>query len=306
MDLNALREFSAIASEGSFAGAARRLGTPKSTVSKRIQDLEAALGVTLIERSTRKLRLTEEGALVLARADRILADADEIEGALAGQQTAVRGHLRIAVPTLFGQTFIGQVVAVSRRLHPDLTLEVVLTDSHPDPVEEGFDGAVRLGEVSDSRVVCKRLATTRRDCVAAPDLVPLPLDQPAMIAGLPVLMYGVGLIQTWYFERAGQQASVRLAGGAAMTSHLAVRDAALGGAGVALLPLYLVEQDLAAGRLVRVLDGWHAPDGEVSFVYPDALALSARLRGFIEILEQAFPNGTLHDGVLSAPHAPCP
>ncbi|MCB1391201.1 MAG: LysR family transcriptional regulator, partial [Rhodobacteraceae bacterium] len=139
MDLNALREFSAIASEGSFAAAARKLGTPKSTVSKRIQDLETALGVRLIERTTRRLRLTAEGALVLSRAERILADAGEITRALAVCDDTVGGHLRIAAPVLFGQSFMGQIVAVSRRVFPDLTLEVVLTDSQPDLVEEGFD-----------------------------------------------------------------------------------------------------------------------------------------------------------------------
>lgn len=301
MDLNALREFSAIASEGSFAAAARKLGTPKSTVSKRIQDLEAALGVRLIERTTRRLKLTEEGAFVLARADRILADAEEIRCALGRRQDTISGHLRIAAPALFGESFIGQIVAACRQLHPGMTLEIVLTDSQPDLVEEGFDGAVRMGASQDDRYVSRPLAQSWRVCAAAPELVPAPLAGPEDLAGLPVLLHGVGLIQTWHFEREGRSGSVRLVGGAALTSYRALRAAALGGAGAALLPLFLIEEDLAAGRLVPALDGWYPPVDTVHFVYPDAQALTARLRVFMQALDRAFPKGTLHDSVLSQP-----
>lgn len=299
MDLNALREFAAIATEGSFAGAARRLGTPKSTVSKRIQDLEAALGVQLIERTTRRLKLTQEGTLVLARADRILSDADEIRDALAGQDAEVRGHLRIAAPTLLGDIFLGKIVAVCRRLYPALTLEIVLSDGQPDMAQEGFDGAIRLGHSDDNRYVSVPLATTRQVCVAAPDIIAKPLVHPQDLGSLPILMFGVGLIQTWRFSKNGQATSVRLAAGVSLTSHHALRSAAIGGAGVALLPLFLVERDIEHGHLVPVLEGWSQPETEVTFIYADAHSLSARLRAFQRVLTEAFGNGTLHGSVLN-------
>lgn len=299
MDLNALREFAAIAQEGSFAGAARRLGTPKSTVSKRIQDLEAALGTRLIERTTRKLRLTAEGTLVLARAERILADAGEIAGALGAGP--VTGHLRLAVPVLFGQTFMGQIAAASRRLHPRLSMEVVLSDGQPDLVEEGFDAAIRLGENSVGAYAAETFATTRRVVVAAPDLVAAPCDHPRGLADLPALLFGHGLVQSWSFTDGRRIVSVRLAGGLAMTSQAALRDAALGGAGVAQLPLYLVEADLAAGRLRPALSGWDCPEMAASLVYPGAHALTARLRAVLGLLKEAFPAGTLHGGLLRGP-----
>ncbi|WP_193142598.1 MULTISPECIES: LysR family transcriptional regulator [unclassified Meridianimarinicoccus] len=298
MDLNALREFTAIASEGSFAAAARKLGTPKSTVSKRIQDLEAALGVRLIERTTRKLSLTPEGALVLSRAKRILADAGEITRALSPADDGVAGHLRIAAPVLFGQSFMGQIVAVSRRVYPDLTIEVVLTDSQPDLVEEGFDAALRVGHPHDTPFVSRTIAQSHRVAVAAPQIVARKLEDPADLAGLPVLFHGVGLVHSWHFVKERQDRTVRLAGGVAMTSYPALKHAALGGAGVAQLPLYLVEQELAQGQLVEVLDGWQIPPGEIVFVYPGPQALTARMRAFLELLENAFPDGTLHGGVL--------
>lgn len=301
MDLNTLREFSAIAAEGSFAAAARRLAMPKSTISKRIQDLEAALGVRLMDRTTRRLSLTAEGALVLARAERILADAGDIARALSDpDDTAVRGHLRIAAPVLFGQAFIGQIAAASRRLYPDLTLEVVLTDSQPDLIEEGFDAAIRVGHPPDSPFVAQPFARSEQVVVATPDLCPEPLADPAGLAALPVLLHGVGLVQGWHVSRGREDRTVRLVGGLALTSHVALRDAALGGAGVAQLPLFLVERDLAEGRLVRVLDGWAGASAELYFVYPGPQALTARLRAFRDLLVQAFPDGTLHGGVLRA------
>ncbi|TDL86947.1 LysR family transcriptional regulator [Meridianimarinicoccus aquatilis] len=298
MDLNTLKEFSAIATEGSFAAAARKLGMPKSTMSKRIQDLEAALGVRLIERTTRRLNLTAEGALVLARAERILADAGEITRALSEPDGAVRGHLRIAAPLLFGQAYLGQIVAASRRLYPDLTLEIVLTDSQPDLIEEGFDAAIRVSHPADSPFVSQTIARSHRVTVAAPELCDLVIDDPADLAGLPILLYGIGLVQTWHFQQGKLDKSVRLAGGLAMTSYFALRDAAIGGAGVAQMPLFLVERDIAEGRLMQLLPNWACPAAELSFVYPSPQALTARLRAFRDLLVQAFPDGTLHGGVL--------
>ncbi|MFV0244189.1 MAG: LysR family transcriptional regulator [Qingshengfaniella sp.] len=299
MDLNALREFSAIATEGSFVGAARRLGTPKSTVSKRIQDLEADLGVTLIQRTTRRLKLTEEGTLLLARAERILADAAEIETILSGETEAIRGHLRLAVPTLIGDIFMGRIAALCRQLYPDLGLEIVTSDGQPDLVEEGFDGALRFGPMLDDRYLAVPLAISPSVCVVAPQLLNAPCPHPRDLAKLPVLIYGVGLIQSWYFERTGDTASVRLAATMAATSHHALRDAALGGAGVALLPHFLVEQDLAKGRLTLALDGWAPPPAEVLFVHPDAQTLSARLRALRDLLIKTFAHGTLHGSALN-------
>ncbi|OSP56613.1 LysR family transcriptional regulator [Pseudoruegeria sp. SK021] len=298
MDLNALKEFAAIATEGSFAAAARKLGTPKSTVSKRIQDLEAALGVQLIERTTRKLRLTAEGAMVLARAERILSDASEITQALNDTGDSISGHLRIAVPVLFGQAFMGQIAAVCRRLYPDLSLEIVLTDSQPDLIEDGFDAALRIGHPAHSALIAQPIATAHRVVVVAPDVLQSIPETPADLTGLPILLAGVGLVQTWYFQNGREQASVRLAGRLAMTSEPALRDATLGAAGLALLPLFLVEEDLAAGRLIQLLQHWECAPTELTLVYPSAQSLTARLRVVLDVIQGAFPDGTLHGGLL--------
>ncbi len=289
MDLNALREFSAVIAEGSFAAAGRRLGTPKSTVSKRIQDLEAALGVRLIERSTRKLRLTAEGALVLSRAERILADAGEIAAALGLARDAVAGHLRIAAPSLLAQSHLGRIAAELRHRHPEVTLELVATDGRPDLAEEGFDGAVRIGPLPEGQAGWE-VARLDHVAVAAPGLAPPPPD-PAGLTELPALLPGPGLIQTWHLTDGSVTRAVRVRGGLAITAPTALRDAALAGAGIALLPRWLVAGELAAGRLADMAPGWATPPDPVVFLCPEPASLSRRLRAFGDILGEVLGEG---------------
>lgn len=287
MDLNALREFSAVISEGSFAAAARRLNTPKSTVSKRIQDLEIALGTRLIERTTRRLRLTPEGAVVLGRAERILADADEIAEALSKDHSTVRGHLRIAAPSLFGQTVLAPLAALCRRRYPELTLEYALQDSQPDLIENGFDAAIRIGAVQDDALAALPLGTIEGCLVAAPDCLERPLERIEDLTDAPTLAQGHGLIQTWHLTGPEGPRSVRIAAGVSMSSPAALREAARAGAGVALLPFYAVAEDLAAGRLTEVLPGWTGLPRPVALVYPGAQALTHRLRATADLMAEA-------------------
>lgn len=287
MDLNALREFSAVISEGSFAAAARRLNTPKSTVSKRIQDLEAALGTRLIERTTRRLRLTPEGAVVLGRAERILADAEEIAEALSQDHSTVRGHLRIAAPSLFGQTVLAPVAALCRAHYPELTLECVLQDSQPDLIENGFDAAIRIGTLQDDALDALPLGTIEGCLVAAPGRLDGPLEGLEDLTDAPTLAQGHGLIQTWHLTGPEGPRSVRIAAGLSMSSPAALREAARAGAGVALLPYYAVAADLAEGRLVEVLPGWSGLPRPVALVYPGAQALTHRLRAAADLMADA-------------------
>lgn len=306
MDLNALREFSAVIEQGSFAAAARKLNTPKSTVSKRIQDLEKALGVTLIERTTRRLRLTAEGALVLARAERIVADADDILRSLGEGDQTVRGHLRIAAPQLFGQSFLGPVAALCRARHPEMTLEFLLTDSAPDLDEEGLDAAIRLGP-SSGPVVSHKLFDSQRVLVAAPGALDSQPSGPRRLADYPAVLYGVGMIQTWNLSDGKEEVIVRMAGGLSFSSYPCVHTAVRSGGGVALLPEYLVANDLAQGHLVRLLPDWSGRPAEVTLVYPGARALTRRLRAFIDILCEQFDGAApmlTRETSPSRPHDP--
>jgi DNA-binding transcriptional LysR family regulator len=285
LDLTALRGFRSVLREGSFSAAALALRVPKSTLSKRVADLEAHLGVRLIERSTRTLRATQEGEVLAARADRLLGEAEDIRRALGESGGTPRGHLRLAVPQSFGNVMLGAIAAGFRKLHPDVTLEVHFLDRAPDLLEEGFDGCIRFGPLEDSTQVARRLSHGQAMMVAAPDLPGLEtLRHPTDLARFDL----VGLAAPWPgglpLQNGHEEVTLPYAPPLRLGSHLAVRDAVVAGAGVAALPGIVARPDIAAGRLVRVLPDWSTPRKAIYFVYPSAQSVTARLRVFIDHL----------------------
>lgn len=285
LDLTALRGFRTVLREGSFSAAALALRVPKSTLSKRVADLETHLGVRLIERSTRMLRATQEGEVLAARADRLLGEAEDIRRALGESGGTPRGHLRLAVPQSFGNVLLGAIAAEFRRLHPDVTLEVHFLDRTPDLLEEGFDGCIRFGPLEDSSQVARRLSHGQAMMVAAPDLPGLDgLQRPEDLARFNL----VGLAAPWPgglpLQNGSEEVVLPYQPPLRLGSHLAVRDAVVAGAGVAALPGIVARPDIAAGRLVRVLPDWSTPRKAIYFVYPSAQSVTARLRVFIDHL----------------------
>lgn len=285
LDLSALRGFRTVLREGSFSAAALALRVPKSTLSKRVADLEAHLGVRLIERSTRTLRPTQEGEVLAARADRLLGEAEDIRRALGESGGTPRGHLRLAVPQSFGNVLLGEIAAGFRRLHPEVTLEVHFLDRAPDLLEEGFDGCIRFGPLEDSSQVARRLSHGQAMMVAAPDLPGLDsLRRPEDLARFDL----VGLAAPWPgglpLQNGSEEVVLPYQPPLRLGSHLAVRDAVVAGAGIAALPGIVARPDIAAGRLVRVLPDWSTPRKAIYFVYPSAQSVTARLRAFIDHL----------------------
>ena len=285
LDLTALRGFRSVLREGSFSAAALALRVPKSTLSKRVADLEAHLGVRLIERSTRTLRPTQEGEVLAARADRLLGEAEDIRRALGESGGQPRGHLRLAVPQALGNVMLGAIAADFRRLHPDVTLEVHFLDRSPDLLEEGFDGCIRFGPLEDSSHVARRLLHGQAMLAAAPDLPGLDrLRQPQDLRQFQL----VGLATPWSgglpMQNGSEEVVVPFDPPLRLGSHLAVRDAVVAGAGIAPLPGIVARPDIEAGRLVRVLPDWSTPRKAIYFVYPSAQSVTARLRVFIDHL----------------------
>jgi len=288
LDLTALRGFRAVLREGSFSAAALALRVPKSTLSKRVADLEAHLGVRLIERSTRTLRATQEGEVLAARADRLLGEAEDIRRALGEAGGQPRGHLRLAMPQSIGNLLLGPIAADFRRRYPDVTLEVHFLDRAPDLLEEGFDGCVRLGPLEDSSQVARRLAHGQAMLVAAPDLPGLDrLRHPEDLRQFNL----VGLSSPWPgglpLQNGTESITLPYDAPLRLGSQLAVRDAVIAGAGIAALPGLVARPEIAAGRLVRVLPDWSTPRKAIYFVYPSAQSVTARLRAFIDHLAQA-------------------
>ncbi len=288
LDLTALRTFRAVVRAGSFSAAALRLRAPKSTVSKRVADLEAALGVRLIERSTRSLRVTTEGEVLAARAERLLAEAEDIRRTLGDAGSAPRGHLRIAVPPTMGHAMMGRLGAAFRAQYPEITLEVHFLDRPPDLLQEGFDGCLRLGPIEDSAQVARLVMQAGAVLAAAPGHPALGrISAPADLEGVPCIGLSTPWPGGWRLLRGQEAAVVQPEPGLTLGSFPAVRDAALAGAGVALLPWLLARPEFEAGRLVHVLPGWAVERQGIYFVYPSAQSVTARLRAFIDFLAAA-------------------
>ncbi len=295
-DVNALRDFIAVIREQSFAGAARSLGTPKSTISKRIQDLETALNTRLIERTTRSLRLTPEGTAFHVRALRIMAEAEEAELLLAVRTQEPTGRLRVSAPVLFGQAFMGGIAATYRARFPKVAIEVVLIDRRVDLIEEGFDCAIRVGQLPDSNFVVRSFAEVDQVVVGTPGLLGgKSLKIPNELSRRPCLAHAVDSVarSTWRLSNGAETVDVSVTPVITISSLVALRDAALAGAGFAYLPGFMVRKDIEAGCLEFALENWTGVSAPISIVYPSARFLSARLRAFIDLIVETFPERKL-------------
>jgi DNA-binding transcriptional LysR family regulator len=293
MDLNALRDFVTVVREGSFTAAARRLKTPKSTISARIAALEASLGARLLERTTRSLRLTNEGTAFFERAAAAVAEAQEAERVIRDRDAVPTGHLRVSAPYLFGEVALPAVAVNYAALYPQATVDIVLSDRRVNLVEEGFDLAIRVGSSKDSSLVSRLIATTRQRWVVAPALAAAltHLREPESLKSVPCILFDSGgsmrQPMTWRYRQGAKTGAVRVDGPLAMNSLIAIRKAALAGAGVAALPEFLVGSDLKNGTLVSVLDDWTGTTFEIRAVFPSLRLLNARTRAFIDLLVAA-------------------
>lgn len=286
MDLLALADFNLVARHGGFGRASRASGRPKATLSRRVAELEAALGVRLLERGARALKLTQEGRALHERTSTLLTEIDETAAAIASGGDRPRGRLRISAPLLFSQTAMGRLAAAFARRHPDVRLEVTTEDRAVDMVEEGYDLVIRVNPAPDESLVGRVVLRDRLVVVASPDLA-RPADQRAV----PAVVRGAGDVATWTMTSSGARTRLAVEPVLRLASLLMVRDAVRAGVGVARLPVSLVSGDLAAGTLVRWgdVDG---PDIQLWALYPSRRLLSARVSAFLDHLQEAFPQGT--------------
>jgi DNA-binding transcriptional LysR family regulator len=284
----ALSLFVRVVDAGSFSEAARHLGLTPSAVSKQIARLEDRLGARLVERTTRRLGVTEVGRQLHHRARRILADIDEAERAVSESLAQARGTLRVTASLAFGQRWLAPHAAAFLAEHEQVRLELLLTDQLVDLVAEGIDVAIRFGHLADSALVARRLAPHRRIICASPVYVARagqPL-RPADLARHNCLTFsGRPDLNHWPFRVGGKSESVAVAGRLSASSGEALHAAALNGAGIARIASFLALPDLKAGRLVALLEEFAPPDSEAVFaVYPSSRHMSPKLRAFIDFL----------------------
>lgn len=287
MDLLALADFNLVAGHGGFGRAARAAGRPKATLSRRVSELEAALGLRLFERGARDLKLTEEGRALYERTGALLTELDETAAAIASGGDTPRGRLRISAPLLFSQTAMGKLAAGFAQDYPEVRLEVTTEDRAVDMIEEGYDLVIRVNPRSDESLVGRVFLRDRLVVVAAPALT-----RPATGSVVPAVVRGsADPPENWTMASASGLSTIAVDPVLSLSSIVMVRDAVRLGVGTARLPLSLVSHDLAAGRLVHWGDV-EGPDTTLWTLYPSRRLLSARVSAFLAYLKKAFPNGS--------------
>ena len=287
MDLLALVDFNLVAKYGGVGRAARATGRPKATLSRRVVELEASLGLRLFERGAHQLKLTQEGTALYERTSVLVTEIVDTAGDIAQGSASPRGHLRISAPLLFSQAAMGKLAAGFALSYPEVKLEVTTEDRPVDMVEEGYDLVIRVNPAPDANLVGRIFLRDRLVVVAPPGLAP-PVEGHAV----PAVIRGKGNERmTWQVRTSQGQATIDVAPILSLASMFMVRDAVRLGVGAAQLPLSLVSHDLAAGTLLNWGDV-DAPDIALWALYPSRRLLSTRVSAFLSMLKEAFPTGT--------------
>lgn len=293
--LTALRIFRSVAEAGSFAGAGRKLALSPAAVSKNIAELEAHVGARLINRTTRRMALTEEGRLYLDHVRRGLDALAEADQALCPVKAAPSGTLRVSAPMTVTLTRLSQAIPGFLTRYPDLKLDLQLDDRRVDIVREGYDLAIRGSDsLEDSSLIATKLAVMPHVLCAAPSYfnehgTP---RTPADLKSLTQIQFSLsGHAAVWEFTKGDQKERIAVSARYSVSSSLAVRDALRAGFGVSLMPLPYVEDDLREGRLCPALEDWSTVETTLYAIYPSRQHLAPRLRVFLDFLIEEFARG---------------
>ncbi len=281
-----LHTFVSVAKLGSFAGAARTLGLSTSGVSKQIGALEERLGVRLLNRTTRHVALTEVGRVFLERGEGILEQLEELENDVRGLQSTPRGTLRVSAPQDFGRLFLCGMIGRFAADYPALRVELELSDRIVDVVDEGFDVVLRIAKPPDSSLVVRRIGVCERVLCAAPaylDRHGRP-ETPAALEKHDCIEYQYQARRSWQFRVDGERVKITPSGRLRANAGWAMREMALSGLGVALLPTFLVADDLESGALEVVLADQLDADIDLMAVIPHRKQVTAKVRAFIDFI----------------------
>lgn len=286
-----MRVFSAVVEAGSFVSAAAALSISKAAVSRYVADLEQRLGVRLLHRTTRKLSLTGEGEVFHSRCREILASIEESEAEVSTRAGSASGLLKVSVPLSFGVKHLARLWAGFMAAHPQVSLDVNLSDRVVDLVEEGFDLAIRIARLPDSSLISREIATTRLVLCASPHY----LEQrgtprkPSELREHDVIAYTLlAMGDQWSFEGPDGAVTVKVVPRLRSNNGDTCIVAALNGAGIILQPTFLVGEHLAAGSLVEFLPGFRSIELGIFAVYPTRKFVVPKVRLFIDYLAKSF------------------
>jgi DNA-binding transcriptional LysR family regulator len=303
MDIETLRIFAEVAHRGSFSEVARSRGTEPSSISRAVGVIETELGERLFQRTTRKLSLTEAGALYLARIEPLVAQLEEAGAEARAIGRGPVGTLRLAVSVAYGMVCVLPMLERFRALYPELTVELLMSDAQVDLVREGIDLAVRLAPAVEANLIATRLVSTRYRVVAAPGLLAAqPLAAPADLAVCETLRFTLpGFRDRWIFrDRAGVEETVPVGGRLLISNALGLREAALAGMGPALLADWMIAGDVAAERLLDCfpLHDVAATDFDTGVwaIYPSRNFLPGKVRAMLDFLREELPRSQVLAG----------
>ena len=305
--LNDMATFASVVSEGSFSRAAQSLGLSKATISKRISRLEVRLGARLLNRTTRRLSLTEIGSAFNEHCSRLVAEAEEAEQTVTALTANPRGTLRVNVPMSFGRLHIARAIPQFLAQYPDLKVDITLDDAFVDLVHGGYDLAIRIADLPDSSLVARRLAPSRRVVCGSPGYfrrrgVP---ETPDDLKNHECLSYRyLTTTGSWPFRKGQRTWSIPVSGSLSANNGDVLLAAAVAGTGLVLVPTFMVEQQLRSGALLPVLASYAESDFGIYAVYPHRRHVSAKVRAFVDYFAERFGPVPYWDEALSDARLP--
>lgn len=286
--LSDITVFVQVVDSGSFTATAERLGLSKSVVSKYVTRLENQLGARLLNRTTRRLSLTEVGRVFYARSLRGLQEIEDAKAEVSRLQGEPRGTLRLNAPMSFGVLHIAPAIPDFLSQYPDLSVDMNLDDRIVDVVEEGFDVSVRISELPDSSLVARRVGPCRHAVVAAPSYLERfgTPRTPSDLRDHNIITYRYQQSAgEWHFRSPDDKpVSVPVSGPVQMNNSLAIREALLGGVGITRTPTFVVGRDIQEGRLIPILRDYRALEVSIYLVYPERRHLSPKVRAFVDFI----------------------
>lgn len=292
MNLDALKLFQLIVEKGSLAAAGRELRISATTVSDRLVALESYFGVTLLNRTTRSISLTEEGRMLIDGSRNLLADAVDLENRVRLGAQTLSGHIRISAPVDLGLATIKPVIDTFLSDNPNTSIELLLSDGYINLVDEGIDMAVRYGELSDSTLLARKIAENRRLVCASPDYLkthgkpftPQDLEKHNCL----VMRFGIHLDNIWRFKADGKDLQVQVKGNRISNDGRLVREWCLSGYGIVLKSQWDVGDDIEAGNLTALLSDHSPPPSSIHLLFPPSRTRPHRVNELAKKIAQAF------------------
>lgn len=291
MDIKNLLVFVRVVQTGSFTKASRALGMPKSTVSRQVADLERELGIPLLKRTTRNLKITDVGQIYYEHGLSIATEIEKAEAMVSNLQSIPQGTLKITAAPDLANRFLPKLISQFTRSNPKVKVDLILTERVVDIIGEGFDLAIRIGELKDSTLIARKIGTVEGYLYASPAYIKK-FGEPAQCADLKkhecILFRNSEGKDKWSFTGPRSEKSVEVTGKISTNDMGLVKEFALTGAGIAILPYYLAQEEVKAGKLKPILKEWVALTQPVHVVYPGSRYLLPKVRAFLDELFVSF------------------